>query len=48
MCGGQAVSSAVSDLSERAVKGANDQEIKSAVSGIEQQLNAAKSIAGLD
>lgn len=44
----QAVSNAISELSEQAEKGINDQAIKSATSGIEQQLNAAKSMAGLD
>lgn len=43
-----AVSNAISELSEQAEKGINDQAIKSATSGIEQQLNAAKSMAGLD
>ena len=44
----QGITEAVSNLNERIEKGVSEQEVKSAVSGIEQQLNAAKATAGLD
>ena len=45
----QGLIAAASNLSERLENsGISDSELKSEVSGIEQQVNAAKAIAGLD